>query len=85
MKKIELYDIITLDNNEEYTVIKEIIENNKTYYLLATVDEDEEPDLENIRIVEKITKGEKITIKDIESKDRRRLSDKFIKELRNGI
>ena len=54
MKEIELYDIITLDNDEEYTVVKEIKEKDKTYYLLVPVDEEEEPDVENIRIVEKI-------------------------------
>ena len=85
MKNIELYDIITLDNNEEYTVIKELKENQKEYYLLAPVDEEEEPDLENVRIVEKTIKDDKITLKDIENKDRKRLSDLFIEELRKGI
>ena len=48
MKEIELYDIITLENDEEYTVVKEIKEKDKTYYLLVPVDEEEEPDVENI-------------------------------------
>ena len=85
MKEIELYDIITLDNKEEYTVIKIIKELEKKYYLLAPVDEDEEPDLENIRIVEEIKKEEKTTIKDVVGENAKRLSDLFIDELRKGI
>ena len=85
MKEIELYDIITLDNDEEYTVVKEIKEKDKTYYLLVPVDEEEEPDVENIRIVEKIIKGDKIKIKDVEKNECKRLSDLFIEELRKGI
>ena len=85
MKEIELYDIITLDNDEEYTVVKEIKEKDKTYYLLVPVDEEEEPDVENIRIVEKIIKDDKIKIKDVEKNECKRLSDLFIEELRKGI
>ena len=85
MKEIELYDIITLDNKEEYTVIKIIKELEKKYYLLAPVDEEEEPDLENIRIVEEIKKEEKTTIKDVVGENAKRLSDLFIDELRKGI
>ena len=85
MKEIELYDIITLDNKEEYTVIKIIKELEKKYYLLAPVDEDEEPDLENIRIVEEIKKEDKTTIKDVVGENAKRLSDLFIEELRKGI
>lgn len=85
MKEIELYDIITLENDEEYTVVKEIKEKDKTYYLLVPVDEEEEPDVENIRIVEKIIKDDKIKIKDVEKNECKRLSDLFIEELRKGI
>ena len=85
MKEIELYDIITLENDEEYTVVKEIKEKDKTYYLLVPVDEEEEPDVENIRIVEKIIKEDKIKIKDVEKNECNRLADLFIEELRKGI
>ena len=40
MKKIELYDIITLEDNTEYTVLKILQEENKKYCLLAPVDEE---------------------------------------------
>ena len=35
MKKIELYDIITLEDNTEYTILKMLSEGNKNYCLLA--------------------------------------------------
>ena len=62
MKPIELYDIVTLDNGEEYTVIKLINDSEKKYYLLAWIDKEENPDLENIKIAEETIdeNGEKI-------------------------
>ena len=59
MKDIELYDIISLKNGKDYTVIRMIEENEKMYLLLAGVDENEEPDIHDIRIVEEITKNGK--------------------------
>lgn len=85
MKEIELYDIITLDNKEDYTVIKIINDSGKTYYLLAPVDEEETPDLENIRIVEVKKKDNKTIIVDAKDEEKGRLSDLFIDELRKGI
>ena len=62
MKPIELYDIVALDNNEKYTVIKIINDSEKKYYLLAWIDEEENPNLENIKIAEETIdeNGEKI-------------------------
>lgn len=39
---IELYDILTLENNKQYTVVKHLPYNNQDYYFLIEVDEDEE-------------------------------------------
>ena len=86
MKEIELYDIITLENNEEYTVLKILKENNKKYYLLAWVDEDEEPDMENIKIVEEKIKNDKIEIEEIEDEQlSKRLSKEFLSALRESM
>lgn len=52
MKEIELYDIITLENNKEYTVLRLLELDENTYYLLSEIDDDENPNLEEIRIVE---------------------------------
>lgn len=52
MKQIELYDILTLSNDKEYTVLRMIDLEDKTYYLLAEIDEEENPILDELKIVE---------------------------------
>ncbi len=86
MENIELYDIITLDNNEEYTVIKKLEKDNKKYYLLAWVDEEEEPDLENIKIVEEILENGKILLEEIDDEQLlKKLSKEFLQSLRETL
>ena len=86
MKEIEIYDIITLDNNEEYTVIKKINEQAKKYLLLAPVDEDENPDVESIKIVEQKNENNILKIVDVKNNDTlKRLSTTFLSELRKGL
>ena len=86
MKEIEIYDIITLDNNEEYTVIKKINEQEKKYLLLAPVDEDENPDVESIKIVEQKNENNILKIVDVKNNDTlKRLSTTFLSELRKGL
>ena len=86
MKEIELYDIITLDNEEEYTVLKILNDNNKKYYLLAPVDEEEEPDMENIDIVEEQKEGSRLVIEEIEDEQLlKRLSQLFLDSLRGTL
>ena len=83
MKEIELYDIITLDNQEEYTVVKILKENEKKYFLLAPVDEEEEPDFENIKIVEEKIENNEIIIEEIDDENLLKdLSNKFLTLLR---
>ena len=65
MKEIELYDIITLEDDTEYTALKMINKNEKKYCLLAPVDEEEELDMENIKIVELIKENNETVIQDI--------------------
>lgn len=86
MKEIELYDIITLDNDEEYTIVKILIENQKKYYLLAPVNEEEEPDLEKIKIVEEIIENGEILLDLVEDeKILATLSKKFLLSLRESL
>lgn len=65
MKNIEIYDIITLKNQEKYTVIKKEKYNEKQYLLLSEVDKEENPKIENMKIVELINKENNLTIKEI--------------------
>lgn len=85
MKKIELYDIITLEDNTEYTVLKMLLEENKQYILLAPVDEDEEPDMEAIKIVELKEENTKTIIEEIDEELNKKLAKKFLNLLREGI
>ena len=86
MKEIEIYDIITLDNNEEYIIKKKINEQGKKYLLLAPVDEDENPDVESIKIIEQKNENNILKIVDIKNNDTlKRLSTTFLSELRKGL
>ncbi len=86
MNPIEVYDIITLNNKEEYTVIKILNESGKKYYLLSKVNEEEEPDLENIKIVEEITENGKIKLKEVKDEEHlKKLSIQFLNSLKKGL
>lgn len=85
MKKIELYDIITLEDNTEYTVLKMLQEENKKYCLLAPIDEEEEPDMENSKIVQLLESKGEISIEEVDETEERDLAKKFLNLLREGI
>ena len=52
MKELELYDILTTSNNKEYTILRMINLEEKEYFLLAEIDEEENPILDELKIVE---------------------------------
>lgn len=64
MKEIKLYDILTLSDDKDYTVLKIIDKNMKKYYLLSETDKEEVPNLENMKIVEKINDYKLSVVKD---------------------
>ena len=70
MKKLELYDILTLSKEEKYTIISKITKDGKDYAMLVMVDEDENPNPEKVKIVEVIENGTSvIDIKDEKTLD----------------
>lgn len=85
MKKIELYDIITLEDNTEYTVLKMLLEENRKYCLLAPVDEEEDPDVEHIKIVELKEENNKPIIKETTEETAKKMARKFLDSLREGL
>mgnify|MGYP004506786867 FL=1 len=85
MKKIELYDIITLEDNTEYTVLKMLLEENRQYCLLAPVDEEEDPDVEHIKIVELKEENNKPIIKETTEETTKKMARKFLDSLREGL
>lgn len=79
MKEIENYDIITLINGMDYTVLQAIMHEGKKYYLLAPVDDEEEPNLEKLKIVEEVKIENKVTITEkIDEKLREDLAKLFL-------
>ena len=86
MNQIELYDILTLDNDEEYTVIKILEDAGNKYYLLAWTNEDEELNLEKVKIVKEVVKDNKIIVEEIdEEKEINRLLKLFLLSLKDEI
>ena len=85
MKKIELYDIITLEDNTEYTVLKMLLEENRKYCLLAPVDEEEDPDVEHIKIVELKEENNKPIIRETSEETTKKMARKFLDALREGL
>lgn len=64
MKKIELYDILSLSDDKEYTVLRIMELNDKTYYLLSEIDKEENPNLEKMKIVENIDNKKLVEVND---------------------
>ena len=86
MEPIELYDIITLEDGEEYTAIKILNEDNKKYLLLAWTNEDENIDLEKIKIVKEIKKNDKILIEEVDDEGLlKKLSKTFLESLKDDL
>ena len=84
MKEIEIYDILTLGDGSEYTVVQMLQYEGKTYYLIAPVDEEEEPDMEQIKIVEAIRKEqEMILTEQIEENKLKKLSRLFLSSIKD--
>lgn len=86
MKKIDLYDIITLKDQTEYTVLKMLEDEGFLYYLLAPVDEDEEPDMEHLKIVKVTEKEGKTLISEkIPEEKKQNLAKLFLSAFREGL
>ena len=84
MKELELYDIITLDDNTEYTILQKLDYQGKKYCLIAPIDMQEEPNLENMRIVEEHQENDKILIEEETDEEYlKELSNKFLELLKN--
>lgn len=86
MKSLELYDIITLNNEKEYTILRKIEYQGQNYDLIAPIDTEEEPDMENIKIVKEIIQGEKIIIEEeTDEEKRKKISLKFLDSIKEDF
>lgn len=86
MKEIELYDIITLGDDSEYMILKMLKETERKYYLIAPVNEQEEPNMQELKIVEEIKNDGKLIIQE-ETNERHleNLSKQFLELLKEDL
>lgn len=78
---IELYDILTLENNKNYTVVKYLPYNEEEYYFLIEVDEEEEI-LDEQMIVKKVVIDGEIGVAPIEDEEEfKEIKEMFINML----
>ncbi len=63
--KIDVNKIITLGNKEKYLVISHIVHNNKNYYYIAQLDENEKDIKDNYKIMELVNEGEKELLNEV--------------------
>lgn len=56
MKPIELYDILTLEDDKDYTIANMVQHNDSSYLYLIEVDENEEVVADNQLIVKRVIK-----------------------------
>lgn len=86
MSEIELYDILTLEDGSEYTVLNMLEQDSKKYYLLSPINEEEEPDFENLKIVQEIIdSGVKRLKEEVDEKILAKLSTKFLSLLEEEL
>lgn len=83
MKELELYDIITLDDNSEYAILQIITYEGRKYYLIAPVDKEEKTDLQNIRIVEEKKVNDRILLEEETNEEMiQKISNMFLEQLK---
>lgn len=84
MKDIEIYDILTLSDGSEYTVLRMLQSEGKTYYLIAPVDKEEEPNMEQVKIVEALKAENQIIITEqIEESKLKNVSKSFLSAIKD--
>lgn len=78
---IELFDILVLENDKKYTVVKHLPHNNEDYYFLIEVDDDEEL-LDDKLIVKKVIVDGEVGVSPImDEKEFREIKDMFMNML----
>lgn len=63
--KIDVNSIVTLGNKEKYLVISHVVNNDKDYYYIAQMDENEKDIKENYKITVATVEGEKTFIDEV--------------------
>lgn len=86
MKAIELYDILTLEDDKEYTIANMLEYNNATYLYLIEVDANEELIENNQLIVRRVIKnGEDAVEKITDEQEYKEVSRLFFDLFKNMV
>lgn len=79
--KLEINKIVTLGNNEEYLIVDKIIKDEKEYYYIAQVNEDETDIKDNYKIVCATYKDGEIYLDEVLGEDKlKSILPLFVKE-----
>lgn len=68
--KLEINKIVTLGNNEEYLIVDKVLKDDKEYYYIAQVNEDETDIQDNYKIVCATYKDDEIYLDEVLGEDK---------------
>ena len=71
--KLEINKIVTLGNNEEYLIVDKVEKDDKEYYYVAQVNEDETDIKDNYKIVCATYKDDEIYLDEVLGEDKLKL------------
>jgi hypothetical protein len=79
--KLEINKIVTLGNNEEYLIVDKVEKDDKEYYYVAQVNEDETDIKDNYKIVCATYKDDEIYLDEVLGEDKlKSILPMFVKE-----
>ena len=79
--KLEINKIVTLGNNEEYLIVDKVEKDDKEYYYVAQVNEDETDIEDNYKIVCATYKDDEIYLDEVLGEDKlKSILPMFVKE-----
>lgn len=80
--KLEINKIVTLGNNEEYLIVDKVLKDDKEYYYVAQVNEDETDIEDNYKIVCATYKDDEIYLDEVLGEDKlKSILPMFVKDL----
>lgn len=68
--KLEINKIITLGNDEEYLIVDKVVKDDKEYYYIAQVNEDETDIKDNYKIVNATYKDGEVYLDEVLGEDK---------------
>ncbi|MBP5684676.1 MAG: hypothetical protein J6X02_05430 [Bacilli bacterium] len=79
--KLEVNKIVTLGNNEEYLIVDKVVKDEKEYYYIAEVNDDETDIKDNYKIVCAIYRDDDVFLEEVLGEDKlKSILPLFVKE-----